>query len=352
MQHLPSYNQLKNSLPLSPSQNEFIKESRQIIGDIINGRDERLLLIVGPCSIHDKGSARDFAARLKQLSMDVASHFYLVMRVFCEKPRTSSGWKGFLYDPYLNNSHALLTGLEWTRALLLDIITLKLPIAVEFLDPLAAPYYADLVSWGSIGARTSSSQIHRQLASGLAMPIGFKNSVAGDISDAIYGVSSARLPHSHIGMSDDGRLISVATKGNHDTHVVLRGGKDGPNFDKYSIANTIQQLKQLQLPARICVDCAHHNSDKQYRRQIEVFKAVLEQVIDGNECICGLMLESHIHAGNQPFTPGNANLKYGVSLTDACLDWEITAELIQWGAERLQQQHVIKESREIDCIYT
>jgi len=339
MEFLPSYKELKTTLPLLPDQHRFIEESRQTVRSILNGTDSRLLLIVGPCSIHDPLSAKEFAKRLCQLAQHVSSHFFIIMRAYCEKPRTSAGWKGFLYDPFLNGSHAILTGIEWTRQLLLELTSLQIPVATEFLDPLTAFYYDDLVTWGSIGARTASSQIHRNLASNLSMPIGFKNGIAGNVSAAVNGVMVANHPHTFMSICENGKPTIFRTKGNQDAHIVLRGGESGPNYDPSSVSEALARLEHAQLPPCLLIDCAHHNSGKKHDKQLAVFQSVIHQILEGNTNIRGLMLESHLHAGNQTLLSSNpSQLHYGVSITDPCLDWKSTAHLIQWGAERLQRQ--------------
>lgn len=337
MQRLPSYEELKSRLPLSSSQRTFIEQNREIVRQILQGISPRLLLIVGPCSIHDRLSAKDFAIQLKRLSTEVASHFLLVMRVYCEKPRTSTGWKGFLYDPYLDGSHDMTTGITWTRELLLELADLEIPTATEFLDPLTAFYYDDLITWGSIGARTSSSQPHRQLASGLNMPVGIKNGVAGNISAAVNGVSVAAMPHIYMGLNPLGQPSILHTTGNHDAHIVLRGGENGPNYDPSSVADALNRLEKAQLPQRLLIDCSHQNSGKRHDKQPAVFQSILHQIVEGNANIRGLLLESHLYAGNQPLT-ALSPLAYGVSITDACLDWHSTEHLIQWGFSYLTQQ--------------
>jgi 3-deoxy-7-phosphoheptulonate synthase len=338
MEFLSSYQSLKTRFPLSSSQHLFIDQSRQTVRHILNGQDPRLLLIVGPCSIHDSISAKEFAIQLKNLALAVSSQFFLVMRVYCEKPRTSFGWKGFLYDPLLNGSHQIQLGLDWSRQLLLELASLEIPTATEFLDPLTAFYLDDLITWGSIGARTSSSQTHRQLASGLAMPIGFKNGSAGSYSAAVNGVYAACQPHTYLGVHEEGQLRIVHTSGNPDAHVVLRGGETGPNYDSASIATVLQQLSQLQLPTRLLIDCSHQNSNKKFDCQPSVFQSVLAQIREGNTNIRGLMLESHLFSGSQLLGEDLSQLQYGVSITDGCLDWSTTSQLIQWGAKSISTQ--------------
>lgn len=338
MESLPSYKEIKMRFPRSPSHHQFIEESRQIVRNILNGADPRLLIIVGPCSIHDKKSALEIAYRIRQLAEVVNSQFFLVMRVFCEKPRTASGWKGFLYDPLLDDSYAMHLGIEWTRQLLLDLASMKVPTATEFLDPLTAYYYEDLITWGSIGARTASSQTHRQLASSLPMPIGFKNGIAGNISAAVNGAMAASLPHSFMGLCENAKPVIRRTNGNQDVHIILRGGEKGPNYDPSSVSEALNRLKHVKLPTRLLIDCSHHNSGKQHERQPVVFQSIIHQIIEGNMNIRGAMIESHLFAGSQVLGGDPKKLKYGISITDSCLDWSTTDHLIKWGAQHLLHQ--------------
>ncbi len=325
---LPTYNELKNNLPATFQHTNFVQKSRQTIKNILNFEDDRLLVIVGPCSIHDRVSAKEFANKLKNLASQISDHCFLVMRTYCEKPRTVTGWKGFLYDPFLDGSTQIAAGIEQTRQLLLDLAFLEVPTAAEFLDPLTANYYEDLISWGSIGARTSSSQIHRQLASSLKMPMGIKNGIAGNISCAIDGIVAVAHPHTFIGINHVGEKSIIRSEGNPDAHIVLRGGESGPNYDANTVNELLTQLNHFKLPARIIIDCSHHNSNKQPLRQIPIFNSVLQQIIKGNRGIRGLMLESHLHADNQSINLSINSLKYGVSVTDPCLDWDKTKELL------------------------
>jgi 3-deoxy-7-phosphoheptulonate synthase len=338
MEFLPSYRELKARFPLLPTQHRFIEESRQTVRAILNGTDPRLLIIVGPCSIHDPLSAKEFAQRLRQLALSVSSHLYLIMRVYCEKPRTSFGWKGFLHDPHLDGSHAIHMGIEWTRQLLLELTSMHIPTATEFLDPLTSFYYDDLITWGSIGARTASSQIHRNLASALSMPIGFKNGIAGNISAAVNGAMAASHPHTFMRICDNGKPTITRTIGNPDAHIVLRGGEAGPNYDPSSVSEALVRLENAKLPARLLIDCSHDNSNKKHEKQPIVFQSVMHQILEGNTNIRGLMVESHLQAGNQKLTNHPSQLQYGVSITDPCLDWHSTAHLIHWSAEHLQRQ--------------
>lgn len=338
MDSLPSYYELKSAHPLSHTQYCFIEKNRKTVRSILSGADPRLLLIIGPCSIHDPVSAKEFAERLQKLAKIVSPYFFLVMRTYFEKPRTASGWKGFLYDPVLDNSHQMQKGIEWSRQLLLDLAAMEVPAAAEFLDPLTAFYYDDLITWGSIGARTASSQIHRHLASALSIPIGFKNGVAGNLSAAVNGALAATHPHTFMCLGNHGKPIITRTTGNPDAHIVLRGGETGPNYDPSSVNEALTRLEHVKLPPCLLIDCAHHNSGKKHDRQPLVFQSAIHQVIEGNTSIRGLMIESHLEEGNQLIPPSPLSLKYGVSVTDPCLDWRSTARLIEWGAERLQQQ--------------
>jgi 3-deoxy-7-phosphoheptulonate synthase len=336
MNFLPSYKEMKAKFLLSNTQANFIEKSREITRNILNGNDSRLLLIVGPCSIHDSLSAKEFAQRLHSLQVD--SQFFVVMRAYCEKPRTSLGWKGFFYDPFLDGSYAIREGIEQTRQLLIELASLEIPVATEFLDPMTAYYYDDLITWGSIGARTSSSQPHRQLASHLSMPIGFKNGMTGNITAAIHGVVAASKPTTCIQLNEQAQLEIIHTKGNVDAHVVLRGGETGPNYHSLIVKETLFRLEKANLKARLLIDCSHQNSGKNPSRQSEVFQSVLHQIKQGNKNIRGIMLESHLFGGQQEIPKDLSSLKYGVSLTDSCLDWETTSQIIQWGASMLQEE--------------
>lgn len=341
MDVLPSYRELKNQLPITPMQRSFIEKNRLIVENILNGSDPRLLLIVGPCSIHNSAVAREFALQLKELAEIVSSQFFILMRAYCEKPRTKTGWKGFLYDPYLDGSNDIKTGIEWTRQLLLDLTDIGVPTATEFLDPLTAFYYDDLITWGSIGARTSSSQTHRQLASALKMPLGIKNGIAGNVSAAIDGVIAASHPHTFLGVNEDGVKSVIRSTGNLLAHVVLRGGESGPNYDPLSVSQTITKLVQSNLVPKLLIDCSHHNSNKQFYHQPTVFQSVLQQVIEGNTNIRGCMLESNLFSGNQALSLDPNQLEYGISITDSCLDWKTTRQLLIWGAQHFAQQHLL-----------
>ncbi len=329
---LPSPQELKIRLPMTPHAAEFIAQSREAAKRIVQGKDPRKAVIVGPCSIHDCKSAMEYAERFKELADVVGKNCFMVMRVYVEKPRTSTGWKGLLYDPHLDGSHDIETGLLWTRELLLALAEKGVPAATEFVDPLASLYFEDLVAWGFIGARTSASQPHRQFASGCDMPIGFKNSTDGNLDNAVHGVLSAVAPHASMGVDEEGRVCAVQSSGNDFSHIVLRGAHDFTNYGPESVRSALEALKKYQLPPRLMIDCSHGNCQKSFEKQQEVFLSVLEQ---GNESIFGMMLESHLESGSQPLTEDLSRLKYAVSITDPCLDWQRTEALIYSAAEAL-----------------
>lgn len=341
---LPSYNTLKNRFPLTLKQKAFIDESRKRASAILNESENRLLLIVGPCSIHDLESAREYAKELKKLSLSVSQHFLIVMRTFFEKSRSALGWKGLLYDPFLDGSHEMEKGLELVRSFLIEMADLEIPTAGEFLDPITAPYYEDLVTWGSVGARTSSSQLHRQMASGLQMPIGIKNGTAGDINPAIAGIATGMHSHFHPGIDGHGQPVLIKTKGNPDLHLVLRGGESGPNFDSESVAYALSELKRQNLPERVIIDCSHQNSSKIPERQKLVFHSVLKQIIEGSDAIRGMMIESHLYEGNQMHKSEDKELKYGISITDPCLGIDETFSLIQEASHLLDLYGIVPDS--------
>lgn len=315
---------LKKSVPASEAAYAQVAESRQIIRDILDGKDQRLFVVVGPCSIHDTKAALDYATRLKALSNEVSDTLYIVMRVYFEKPRTTVGWKGLINDPYLDDSFAIEDGLKIGRKLLLDILESGLPTATEALDPISPQYLQDLISWSAIGARTTESQTHREMASGLSSPVGFKNGTDGGIEVATNAIKSAAKPHRFLGLSGDGRVSVITTSGNPYAHVVLRGGSDGPNYDSVHVALVEQALEKAGLPRNIMIDCSHANSSKKPELQPLVLENIGHQIADGNQSITGLMIESHIKAGNQSMPEDLSQLEYGVSITDGCIDWETT----------------------------
>lgn len=326
---LPSPAQLLAELPKTEAQADFIARARQGIHRLIFTDDKRFLLIVGPCSIHDTVAGADYARRLAQLAREVADRVTIVMRVYFEKPRTTVGWKGLIMDPHLDGSHDIATGLRTARTFLREVLDLGLPTATELLDPITPQYIADLICWSAIGARTAESQTHRQMASGLSMPLGFKNGTDGSIQTAINAIKAAAQPHTFLGINLDGAASAIVTRGNPNCHVVLRGGAAGPNYDPSHIAQTEQLLAKAGLTKAILVDCSHDNSSKQPERQPEVMRALLAQVTAGNTSIMGAMIESNIGAGSQPFPQPREKLRYGVSITDACIDWSTTEALVR-----------------------
>lgn len=327
---LPLYQDLKAQLPLLPKQRLFVEKTRLQIARILSGLDDRLLCILGPCSFHDQGAMREVAFQIQAVQNQLADRFFLVMRCYFEKPRSLFGWKGFLYDPLLDGSYRMDLGLEWTRAFLLEMTDLELPVATEFLDPLTAPYYEDCISWGCVGARTSASAPHRQMASALQMPIGMKNAVSGDLSVAIQGVYAALQPQIIFSLNERGIPTLMQTGGNPHVHLVLRGGEKGPNYQPEIIQETEEKLAKLGLPTGLVIDCAHDNAKKMAERQIPVFRQVLSQIHKENPCIRGLMFEAHLKQGRQVHLEDVRSLEYGVSLTDPCVSLkELLSELKQ-----------------------
>jgi 3-deoxy-7-phosphoheptulonate synthase len=324
---------LKEGLPVDEMLAETVVNARETVRRILNGRDNRLLCVVGPCSIHDPEAALDYAGRLVELSRRLGKRLFIVMRVYFEKPRTTVGWKGLINDPHMDDSCDMQEGLRIARRLLLDINRMGLPAGTEMLDPITPQYIADLISWAAIGARTTESQTHREMASGLSMPVGFKNTTEGNLQIAVNAIESARRPHSFLGITQDGVTAIVRTLGNPDTHVVLRGGKT-PNFDEGSVEECVRLLLKAGLEPRVLVDCSHAQTAKDYTRQPAILKALVDQVAKGNRAIMGLMLESNIGAGNQPLTD-RASLKYGISITDPCIDWTTTERCLVEAAEVL-----------------
>ncbi|MCZ6538452.1 MAG: 3-deoxy-7-phosphoheptulonate synthase [Chloroflexi bacterium] len=313
--------------PISPEIAEIVIRARIAIENIGNGTDPRMVMLVGPCSIHDEKAGIEYAKRLAVLAEEVKDSILVVMRVYFEKPRTTVGWKGLINDPNLDGTFDMQTGLERARAFLLQVGSLGLPAGTEFLDPFTPQYLADLVSWGAIGARTTESQTHRQMASGLSMPIGFKNGTGGSCQIAVDAMMAARSSHAFLGIDLDGRAAVINTAGNKAQHLILRGGSSGPNYDEDSVASASALLEIAGLRPNVVIDCSHANSNKDHRRQPIVFRETVRQRVAGNDGVIGLMLESHINEGNQPM--GNLDdLQYGVSITDACINWESTEELL------------------------
>ena len=326
---LPSPDELLAERPKTEAQAEFVAHAREDIHRIIFTDDKRFLLVIGPCSIHDVEAGRDYARRLAALAREVADRVLVVMRVYFEKPRTTVGWKGLIMDPHLDGSHDIAAGLRLARTFLCDVLDFGLPTATELLDPITPQYIADLICWSAIGARTTESQTHRQMASGLSMPLGFKNGTDGSIRTAINAIKAAGQPQTFLGIDLAGRSASIVTRGNPNCHVVLRGGADGPNYSPAHIARTDQLLAQAGLPQTILVDCSHDNSAKQPERQPEVMRALLQQIAAGNTSIMGAMIESNLGAGSQAFPQPREKLRYGVSITDACIDWPSTEALVR-----------------------
>ena len=329
---LPSPAEIKASLPLSEGLSRFIAQSRQEAVDVISGRDARALVVVGPCSIHDTTAAIEYAKRLAVVRDRHKRELLILMRVYFEKPRTTVGWKGLINDPHLDGSCDVAHGLPLARKILLEINQLGVPAANEALDPVTPQYISDLISWAAIGARTTESQTHREMASGLSMPVGFKNGTDGGLTVAVNAMQSASHPHAFIGVDEQGRISIIRTKGNPHCHVVLRGGEKGVNYDAASVNAAAERLTALKLNPRLLVDCSHANSGKNHENQPGVLKAVGDQLRAGSKHVLGAMIESHLTAGRQDFTPGKP-LKYGQSITDACIDFETTERALADFAE-------------------
>jgi 3-deoxy-7-phosphoheptulonate synthase len=323
MKKLISPRALKALFPLTPAQAETVAKARNTVGEILEGKDSRILGIVGPCSIHDPASALDYADRLLALNRQLGDRLYLVMRVYFEKPRTTVGWRGFIVDPRLDGSHNIEDGLKEARSLLSTLTDRGLACATEVLDPIVPQYIADLISWAAIGARTTESQTHRDITSGLSMPVGFKNGTDGNLDIAVNALAASREAKSFIGINQDGQTCVVSTRGNRQGHVILRGGKSGPNYGAAALNQAEKALKAAHLSDALLVDCSHSNSGKDPERQPEVLAAVGDEIAAGRRSLRGFMLESHLLGGSQPVGP-LADLKYGVSVTDGCLAWEDT----------------------------
>ncbi|EJO54254.1 MULTISPECIES: 3-deoxy-7-phosphoheptulonate synthase [Burkholderia] len=330
---------LLDELPVPAATQTLVEDTRKAIGDILHGRDDRLLLVVGPCSIHDHDQALDYARRLKAAADALKDDLLITMRVYFEKPRTTVGWKGYINDPRLDGSFRINEGLRAARQLLLDINALGLPASTEFLDLLSPQYIADLIAWGAIGARTTESQSHRQLASGLSCPIGFKNGTDGGVQVASDAIVAARASHAFMGMTKMGMAAIFETRGNDDAHVILRGGKNGPNYDAAHVDASCAVLRAAGLREQVMVDCSHANSNKSHERQIDVAQDLARQLSQGEHRIVGVMIESHLEAGRQDLKPG-VPLKYGVSITDACLSWAQTEPVLDVLAEAVRHRRV------------
>lgn len=328
---------LKRAIPITHEASETVSHGREAAEKILRREDKRLMAIVGPCSIHDEQAALVYAERLNELREKVSDTLLVMMRVYFEKPRTTIGWKGLINDPRMDGSCDMMEGLRRARALLLKITEMGLPTATEMLEPITPQYLADLVSWGAIGARTTESQTHREMASGLSMPVGFKNSTDGSLSSAINAIVAAGTPQSFLGIDQDGRPSIVQTGGNPWCHIVLRGGRR-PNYDPISIERARLKMIEKNLPQAVIVDCSHDNSLKKFQGQAIVWKSVVNQYIDGNDSLVGLMLESNLHEGNQKFTGNLSDLKFGVSITDECISWETTQALLLSTHETLKNR--------------
>ncbi|MBK4738433.1 3-deoxy-7-phosphoheptulonate synthase [Noviherbaspirillum pedocola] len=325
---MPTPDELHAKLPLTDAAGITVMRGRQDLRNILDRKDKRLFAVVGPCSIHDPEAGMDYARRLKALQEKVADTMLLVMRVYFEKPRTTTGWKGYINDPDMDDTFHIARGMEYARRFLLDVCELGLPTATEALDPISPQFLGDLIAWTAVGARTTESQTHREMSSGLSTPVGFKNGTDGDIDIAINAIVSASRPHSFLGINGQGKVAIVRTSGNAHGHVVLRGGNGRPNYDTVSVTLAEQALRKAKLPANIVIDCSHANSFKNPELQPLVLTDVVHQVRLGNRSIVGVMIESNIVAGNQPIPADLSKLVYGCSVTDACVDWETTEKMI------------------------
>ncbi len=333
---MPSPGEIQARVPVSAATGDTVAAGRQALRDILDRRDHRLFVVVGPCSIHDPVAGLDYARRLKALADDVSDTLCIVMRVYFEKPRTTVGWKGYINDPFMDDSFQVDVGMEKARAFLLAVNELGLPAGTEALDPYGPQYYGDLISWAAIGARTTESQTHREMSSGLSTPVGFKNATSGDLTVATNAILSASRPHSFLGLNSNGQVSIVRTRGNPHGHVVLRGGENGPNYDTVSIALAEAALAKAKLPANLVVDCSHANSAKKPEMQPLVMADIVSQIRAGNNSILGVMIESNLEAGNQPIPADLSQLKYGCSVTDGCIDWNTTEKTLREAATLLR----------------
>lgn len=328
--------QLKRSIPLSDKAHDTISKGRRDIENILERKDHRVVVVVGPCSIHDLKAAHEYAERLKVLAEKVSDTLLVVMRVYFEKPRTTTGWKGLINDPFMNDSFKITDGLHIGRQLLHDILEIGLPTATEALDPISPQYMQDLIAWSAIGARTTESQTHREMASGLSSSIGFKNGTDGSLTVAINALQSVASPHRFLGINSEGSVSIITTKGNPYAHVVLRGGNGKPNYDSVSVSICEQELVAAGIAPNIMVDCSHANSNKDHNLQPLVLDNVANQIIEGNTSIIGVMMESHLKGGNQKLSSNPDDMEYGVSVTDACVDWETTEASLVAMADKLR----------------
>lgn len=329
---LPSPREIKEDLPATPEVADAVLEARRCVGNILERRDRRLLVVVGPCSIHDTDAAIEYAGRLRQIARETSESLYVVMRAYFEKPRTTVGWKGFINDPYLDDTFRIEEGIRRARKLLIDITRMGLPLSTEALDPIMPQYLHDLITWSAIGARTTESQTHREMASGLSSIVGVKNGTDGSLTVAVNALESMTRPHRFLGINPSGQVAVIHTRGNDLAHIVLRGGSAGTNYDAASVRACEEALRRAGLAANIMVDCSHANSNKDHRKQPLVARAVTRQIEEGNESIIGVMLESNLAEGGQPL---GRDLRYGISITDACIGWESTESLLREMAGRL-----------------
>ncbi|UCV13061.1 3-deoxy-7-phosphoheptulonate synthase [Dechloromonas denitrificans] len=333
---MPTPADIQARLPLSAKAAKTVTQGRNLLRKIIDRKDHRLFVVVGPCSIHDPVAGLDYARRLKKLADEVGDTLQIIMRVYFEKPRTTVGWKGYINDPFMDDSFQVNVGMEKARQFLLDVNELGLPAGTEALDPYGPQYYGDLIAWTAIGARTTESQTHREMSSGLSTPVGFKNATSGDLTVATNAILSASNPHSFLGLNSEGRVAIVRTKGNAYGHVVLRGGDGKPNYDTVSVAVAEQAMAKAKLPANIVVDCSHANSSKKPELQPLVMADVVSQIRNGNKSLLGVMIESNLEAGNQAIPADLSQLKYGCSVTDGCVGWEATEKMIRDAAVMLR----------------
>lgn len=337
LERLVTPQQFKQKLPINAQVSKHVEASRKTLRDILDRKDKRLIVVVGPCSVHDTKAAIEYAERLAKLAEDLKEDLFIVMRVYFEKPRTTVGWKGLINDPYLDGSFQIEKGMSLGRELMIKINELGLPIANEALDPISPQYMQDLISWSAIGARTTESQTHREMASGLSVPIGFKNGTDGGLEVAINALQSASSGHSFLGIDGEGKVSIVNSSGNQYSHIVLRGGGGKPNYDSVNVRLTERELRASKLPVNVMIDCSHANSSKDPELQPLVLDNVAQQILEGNQSIIGVMLESHLEAGNQKLTDDKSKLVYGQSITDGCIDWETTEKSLRQLARKLNR---------------
>ncbi len=335
---LISPGELKKKYPATAGTDALVANTREAVKKILKKEDDRLLAVVGPCSIHDRNAALEYAEKLQKLSKEVNDQFLLIMRVYFEKPRTTVGWRGLILDPDMDGSDDIAKGLEIARSLLKEISELGVPTGSEMLDPIVPQYISDFLSWAAIGARTTESQVHRSLASGLSMPVGFKNGTGGSLQLAVNAMSTSSYPASFIGIDQEGRSSIFRTSGNDACHIILRGGHNGPNYYEEDVEEAVSLMKKAGMYSSLIIDCSHANSGKKYTRQRRVFRSVIDQIMYGQEDVAGIMLESNLFEGNQKIPEDRSQLKYGVSITDACIGWTETEELIKSATEELRKK--------------